>query len=241
MFAAGHPGSTDRRDTVAQVVFDRDVRYPLMIATATRQRKTLQEYSAASPESKRRAAHSLDGTENWLKSISGEYKALRGPELLTAKPTTRRNCVNCSLPRRASPTRGRSSRSRRQALARCQGALGSRLRVRHVVPRRGRDRRAGQRAVAAQRRAPVRVPRLQDSAHRASALRRRAVLQGPRSRARRGKMAGGRRRAGQGRPLRRARARQQNAARGREARGRGLAASTRSPCARSSSKAASRR
>ena len=85
VFAAGHPGSTDRRDTVAQIVFDRDVRYPMMLATATRQRKTLQEYSAASPESKRRAAHNLDGTENWLKSITGEYKALRAPELLTAK------------------------------------------------------------------------------------------------------------------------------------------------------------
>jgi hypothetical protein len=84
VFAAGHPGSTDRRDTVAQIVFDRDVRYPLMLATATRQRKILQEYSAASPESKRRAAHNLDGTENWLKSITGEYKALRAPELLTA-------------------------------------------------------------------------------------------------------------------------------------------------------------
>ena len=57
VFAAGHPGSTDRRDTVAQVVFDRDVRYPLMIATATRQRKMLQEYSrrVAGIEAPRRA------------------------------------------------------------------------------------------------------------------------------------------------------------------------------------------
>jgi hypothetical protein len=85
VFAAGHPGSTNRQLTVAQVVYDRDVRYPFMLASANRARKVLQEYSARSPESARRAAGSLIGTENWLKAMTGEYKALREPELMAAK------------------------------------------------------------------------------------------------------------------------------------------------------------
>jgi len=85
VFAAGHPGSTDRLVTVAQLAYDRDIRYPLMLASANRARKVLQEYSARSPESARRAAEILVSTENWLKATSGAYKALREPELMAAK------------------------------------------------------------------------------------------------------------------------------------------------------------
>ena len=85
VFAAGHPGSTDRLVTVAQLVHDRDIRYPLMLASANRARKVLQEYSARSPESARRAEDNLAGTENWLKAMIGAYKALREPELTAAK------------------------------------------------------------------------------------------------------------------------------------------------------------
>jgi hypothetical protein len=84
-FAAGHPGSTDRLFTVAQMTYDRDVWYPLAIASATRQRKVLQVFSARSPEAERRAAENLFGTENWLKSMVGEYKALQDPALMAAK------------------------------------------------------------------------------------------------------------------------------------------------------------
>jgi hypothetical protein len=85
VFAAGHPGSTDRLLTVAQLVYDRDIRYPLMLASANRGRKVLQEYSARSAESARRAADDLFGTENWLKAMTGEYRALRDPEMMAAK------------------------------------------------------------------------------------------------------------------------------------------------------------
>jgi hypothetical protein len=85
VFAAGHPGSTDRLATVAQVAYDRDLRYPLMLASANRARKVLQEYSARSPEAARRAAEMLVSTENWLKAMTGAHKSLREPELMAAK------------------------------------------------------------------------------------------------------------------------------------------------------------
>jgi len=85
VFASGHPGSTNRLLTVTQVVYDRDVRYPMMLSTATKQLKVLQDYAATSPESARRASHNVLGTENWIKSMTGEYKALRDEELIAAK------------------------------------------------------------------------------------------------------------------------------------------------------------
>jgi len=85
VFAAGHPGSTDRLFTLTQLVYDRDIDLPLKLATATRVRKELQEYSARSPESARRALARLDGVENWLKDMKGESKALRDAALVAAK------------------------------------------------------------------------------------------------------------------------------------------------------------
>jgi hypothetical protein len=81
VFAAGHPYSTDREMTLAQVLLERDVRYPFMLAYAKRHRALLAAYGARSAESKRRAEDRLFGTENWLKGMIGEYKALQDPAL----------------------------------------------------------------------------------------------------------------------------------------------------------------
>ena len=85
VFAAGHPYATDRLLTIAQLTLDRDLRFPLMIASAKRQRQVLQQFGARSPEATRRAASNLFGTENWLKGMTGEYKALQEPALFAHK------------------------------------------------------------------------------------------------------------------------------------------------------------
>ncbi|MEO5699614.1 MAG: S46 family peptidase [Casimicrobiaceae bacterium] len=85
VFAPGHPYSTDRLVTVAQMQADREVRYPLMMATARRQQALLRRFGAQSPEATRRAADNLFGTENWLKSMQGELKALGEPTLMARK------------------------------------------------------------------------------------------------------------------------------------------------------------
>src|SRR3989442_2300203 len=82
VFAAGHPYSTDRLVTIAQLELDRDARYPLMIASAKREQRVLQQFGARSAEATRRAADELLGTENWLKAMLGEYKALQEPALM---------------------------------------------------------------------------------------------------------------------------------------------------------------
>ncbi len=85
VFAAGHPYSTDRLDTVAQLESQRDLHFPLHIASAQRQRVLLTAFSARSQESARRAEHNLFGVENWLKAMLGEYKALRDDSLIRKK------------------------------------------------------------------------------------------------------------------------------------------------------------
>lgn len=85
VFAAGYPRSTDRLDTVAQLESQRDLHYPLRIASARRQRALLTAFSARSPESARRAENNLFGVENWLKAMLGEYQALRDGELMRKK------------------------------------------------------------------------------------------------------------------------------------------------------------
>ena len=82
VFAVGHPYSTDRLVTIAQLELDRDARYPLMIAGAKREQRILQQFGAQSAEATRRAADELLGTENWLKAMLGEYKALQEPALM---------------------------------------------------------------------------------------------------------------------------------------------------------------
>ncbi len=85
VFVAGHPGRTSRLETLAQLQLRRDVTLPLQLADARMQQALLHRYAARSPEAARQANDALFGAENWLKSMSGEYKALRQPELEAAK------------------------------------------------------------------------------------------------------------------------------------------------------------
>lgn len=85
VFAAGHPHSTDRLFTVAELEAQRDLDYPLRIASAKRQRAMLLAFGAVTGEASRRAEQVLFGTENWLKAMLGEFKTLRDPNFLSAK------------------------------------------------------------------------------------------------------------------------------------------------------------
>jgi hypothetical protein len=85
VFVIGHPGRTDRLQTLAQLQNHRDVLLPLHMASAEAQQKLLHAYSQRSPEAARQAVDRLFGTENWLKSMRGELSALKEPEVMAAK------------------------------------------------------------------------------------------------------------------------------------------------------------
>jgi len=87
VFASGHPGSTGRLLTLAQMEFLRDVSYPYTIANYERRRALLQEYGKRGPEYARQAQGTLFGIENSLKATIGYQSGLLDKALMAKKTT----------------------------------------------------------------------------------------------------------------------------------------------------------
>jgi hypothetical protein len=81
-FISGHPGTTFRQQTHAQMVFARDTGIPFQLKSMTRQKAALQALSATSPEAHRLAADAIYGIENGYKRLSGQLLGLAKPENL---------------------------------------------------------------------------------------------------------------------------------------------------------------
>jgi len=75
-FVAGHPGTTSRLLTTAQLAYQRDYFLPWRIATLSEMRGRLIAYMAQGPEQRRIAAETLFGVENSLKALGGRRLAL---------------------------------------------------------------------------------------------------------------------------------------------------------------------
>jgi len=76
VFVSGHPGSTARLDTVAQLEYLRDVEEPMNIKLLKSRLAVLKQYSALGPEQARQAATMIFGLENSFKLGEGSYKGL---------------------------------------------------------------------------------------------------------------------------------------------------------------------
>jgi len=84
-FVAGHPGTTGRLATYAELEFYRDVSYPLIHARLKSLVDTLLAYSAKSAENKRVAAENLQSQQNSYKAYTGFLAGLRDPLLMKQK------------------------------------------------------------------------------------------------------------------------------------------------------------
>ena len=76
LLLAGHPGSTGRRATVAQLEWLRDVAYPAMLLSLGHLRSALLDYAARGGEAERFAGDDLKSVENSIKAISGFLSGL---------------------------------------------------------------------------------------------------------------------------------------------------------------------
>jgi hypothetical protein len=85
VFVTGHPGSTSRLYTVAQLEFERDVRLPTNLIYLSEMRGLLTEFQRRGPEQARVAGAQLVFIENSLKVMRGQFAALADPALLERK------------------------------------------------------------------------------------------------------------------------------------------------------------
>jgi hypothetical protein len=76
VFVSGHPGSTQRMDTMAQLMAERDVTEPSLIKVLKRRIDVLKRYSAEGHEQARQAGSRIFGLENSLKAFEGRYEGL---------------------------------------------------------------------------------------------------------------------------------------------------------------------
>ncbi len=76
VFVSGNPGSTDRLYTYAQLEFQRDYNYPMVLKLLRRIISDLREYSRKGAEEERRALIQIFGLANSQKAMSGEYSGL---------------------------------------------------------------------------------------------------------------------------------------------------------------------
>ncbi len=84
-FVSGHPGSTGRLRTVAQLEFLRDVDYPSRLETYKRRIALLKKFSAEGEENARIAKEDIFGYENALKAYTGFESGLEDKNLMALK------------------------------------------------------------------------------------------------------------------------------------------------------------
>jgi hypothetical protein len=85
IFISGHPGSSQRFYTVAQLEFFRDVSYPWRLARWRRLDQRLTAYAQKSPENARRAMSTQFYIQNSIKAYKGNLAGLNDAKLLAAK------------------------------------------------------------------------------------------------------------------------------------------------------------
>ena len=77
VFTSGHPGTTSRLHTLAQLEMLRDLQYPTRLADLARVHEVLVQYAKTSVEAQRQAHTPLFGVENGQKAITGYLKGLK--------------------------------------------------------------------------------------------------------------------------------------------------------------------
>lgn len=85
VFVSGHPGRTDRLQTVAQLELQRDHLLPLTLQWLKHRLDVLRRYAARGPEQARQASGMIFGLENSLKANTGFYEGLLDKNLMAKK------------------------------------------------------------------------------------------------------------------------------------------------------------
>jgi hypothetical protein len=85
VFVAGHPGTTLRLDTMAQLEYERDYAYPTILKALKHRIAVVKAYAATGPERARESGSLIFGLENSLKARENIYKGLLDPKVMAIK------------------------------------------------------------------------------------------------------------------------------------------------------------
>ncbi len=85
IFVSGHPGTTNRLQTMSQLEFTRDVAYPQLLSAVKRRIGMLQDFSKQSEENARIAKEDIFGLQNTQKAVTGYESGLLDKSLMELK------------------------------------------------------------------------------------------------------------------------------------------------------------
>ena len=85
VFVAGNPGGTSRELTNAQLAYERDHAFPVIMPRLAEHRGLLEEFVARGPEQAREANEDLFFLENAFKAYLGQQQALLDPQFFAIK------------------------------------------------------------------------------------------------------------------------------------------------------------
>ncbi len=85
VFISGHPGSTNRLLTLAQIQYQREVTYPIRLELMQRMLAVTKQYASQGMEQARQAAGMIFGIENALKVTNGELDGMKAPDFMGKK------------------------------------------------------------------------------------------------------------------------------------------------------------
>ena len=85
IFISGHPGSTSRQDTMAELMIERDVVEPAVTEYLKRRLTAAQAYASQGPEQARQVGSTIFGIQNSLKVYIGRGEALADKALVAKK------------------------------------------------------------------------------------------------------------------------------------------------------------
>src|SRR5262249_60709048 len=85
VFVTGHPGTTQRLETLAKLKHRRDYTLPYTLYRLRTMEAALTQYSEQSPERKRQAATDLHSAANSRKAFAGQLQGLLDPKIMQQK------------------------------------------------------------------------------------------------------------------------------------------------------------
>jgi Peptidase S46 len=96
VFVTGHPGTTQRLETLARLVHRRDYTLPYTLARLRALEAAMLQYSEQSGENRRQAATDLHSVANARKAFSGQYQGLLDPKIMAQKKAAERGLIDAA-------------------------------------------------------------------------------------------------------------------------------------------------